>query len=33
MRAGGREANPAERHGLWAVRGCEVIEIKDEAGK
>jgi hypothetical protein len=33
LRTGGREPSPAERYGLLCVRGCEVIEVRDEAGK
>ncbi|KAG2495214.1 hypothetical protein HYH03_006820 [Edaphochlamys debaryana] len=31
--ADGREPNAAEKHGLVYVRGCEVVELRDETGK
>ena len=31
--ADGRTPNPAEKFGLVYVRGCEVIELRDEGGK
>ncbi|GLI62109.1 hypothetical protein VaNZ11_004692 [Volvox africanus] len=31
--ADGREPNAAEKHGLVYVRGCEVIEVRDEGGR
>ncbi|KAG2449906.1 hypothetical protein HYH02_000012 [Chlamydomonas schloesseri] len=31
--ADGRTPNPAQKFGLVYVRGCEVIEVRDEAGK
>jgi hypothetical protein len=33
MRAGGKEPSVPERYGLLCVRGCEIIEVRDEAGK
>ena len=30
MQQDGKEPHPAERFGLTYVRGCEVIEVKDE---
>ncbi|GIL75166.1 hypothetical protein Vretimale_7780 [Volvox reticuliferus] len=31
--ADGREPNAAEKHGLVYVRGCEVVEVRDEGGR
>lgn len=31
--ADGREPNVVEKHGLAYVRGCEVIEVRDEGGR
>ena len=32
MRTQGAQLNPMELYGLAYVRGCEVIEVKDEGG-
>ncbi len=31
--AGERQLNPCEMYGLVSVRGAEIIEVKDEAGR
>ncbi|KAL6757285.1 hypothetical protein V8C86DRAFT_1695364 [Haematococcus lacustris] len=33
MYEGGRKPSAAEKHGLVYVRGCEIIELKDEGGR
>ncbi|KAF5841175.1 hypothetical protein DUNSADRAFT_14005 [Dunaliella salina] len=33
MFEGGRKPNAAEKYGLVYVRGCEIIEVKDEGGR
>ena len=33
LHQGGKEPCAGDKYGLWAVRGCEVMEMKDEGGR